>query len=1427
MKKRLLFLSALTLCVLLCLASCMVGAKPEPENMIYRSDSELYIVVADGGFSYEDADEMFYFLSGKKDKIPVMTNQTGAAHEIVIGNGGTELCRLAYAELARLTEGENMLGYVIYSDGASLCIAYSEEDDRLAADLAVEYFLENLIVDELIAPAGVVKSYAFDVEKHFQDIDDAAVEQGWKDLAAASTQDIADAMRDLYTIYDDTTVDWLANLYDPGIGGFYHTNSARDTYGYLPDAESTAKLLSFLESSGMVENYATALPEWMKKQIGDFVYGLQDPNGYFYNPQWGDEISLAKRGRDLNWCTSILKKFGRSPKYQTITGVGGDVDMTSASPLTGALGGSAVAAVSRVVAVADDTLIPDHLLNEENFLAYLESLDITKKSYSRGNELSSQVAQIKARELDGVLLDYLNSIQFDTGLWHAEKNHYAINGLMKICGLYNSCKQAMPNAEQAAMAAIDVLIGDVLPADVICIYNPWVSIGRITNNQLTYGGDEGAAIANRISDRIISVAPQALAATKENLKRFIVDDTKDNTKSFSYNLGYAASGIQGSPAAVPGLYEGDLGGTNNACAALVSSIYTALKLSDHFVPIYTNSDFRRFISIVENLAPIEKVLGEVSIDDPESFDDHDPDSDYDGVTVKVRNVTGLYGDYGVVADPRGEGCVFEYDQHTAVPSTSSGAYVTFPADNSITTNVCSVWEADMCVYDVQAKPANGIIARFEMGRSAYYVQLVVKDGRLQLWEFATGEHGERNDLGVDVALGEWFNLRVEYYLGDHDTVRIKVYFNQDLIAISDNYYTGDGAPTAKYKEVYLYVVKATVAKFGFDNVNCYNCNEEYKYEEPAYSWAINVDAPDRDEKEYSFDELPDDFTVDGSVSATDGALKMGADSSVKIPVNAVSAKGNAIELAYTLTASGSGALGSISFIERNSTANTLTRLGLSSDGQTVTLTDADGATISGAAFDDGATVDLRILLFEDKDAALIYIDGALCAITTAMSAGGESLAAAFVSISASAGIELDDLICQRVLADYDKAVSGEADSVIHDFEYGLGDADTDGRIVSASGDKVLSLDGEYVTVPVINTAAVSTATSASLSLTFVSADDGELYRLALTDGDGEIILAFAVVCEDGVITLREQTALGTHSGALYTFTEGIEAALRLEYFSGVGVCNIYVDDTCVFASTLPWSIENAKLLPATFSVTPLDASAAVYVDDIRAENIIGVYEEKSVSIGNGDEKNTVIGFETSCAQKLPSRVTTSLASVGASVSVAETVKNDLLSKVLAISSTDGAMDTVSVKKTSAEKGDTTVLEMDVRISPKTTSSLFQLWLMSGDNTAYLIVGSVKSGNIVIKDSTWTKAAEGRLESNEIVLAASDEWVHLRVEYSVTGGIVTARVLADDALLFETTGHHYGAHNGTSPYADITGMDLKFYKAAEGTIYIDNVFLGEE
>ncbi len=405
----------------------------------------------------------------------------------------------------------------------------------------------------------------------------------WKKLETATSPDFVSAMKELYSIYDAELVDWFAGLYDAEIGGWYYSNSARDngevefsnkTYKLLPDAESTCQALGFIGSSGLSrgKKYEDFLPENMKKEIADFIYSLQDQDGFFYHSQWGKEIPLSRRGRDFNWSRSMLSRLGRELKYPTVVDKPADKKEES-----------------------EETLIPEHLRSKEAFIAYLDSLDVENRSYHAGNTVSSQFAQIKSMGLVDTCIEYFNARQrADTGLWHEKQDYYGVNGFMKISGIYNGANMIIPHAKEAALSAIAAISSDEPICHVVDLWNTWVSVSNIIDSLRSVGGEEGRLLASEIIKDLRLGAVCAIRKTKEKIEPF-----KKPDHAFSYGKNSPSSTSQGMPVCIPGLAEGDVNATVISVTLMIGMIYGCLDLNAYAVPLFGEEESKRFLEIIE------------------------------------------------------------------------------------------------------------------------------------------------------------------------------------------------------------------------------------------------------------------------------------------------------------------------------------------------------------------------------------------------------------------------------------------------------------------------------------------------------------------------------------------------------------------------------------------------------------------------------------------------------------------------------------------------------------------------------------------------------------------------------------------------------------------------------------------------------------
>ena len=436
---------------------------------------------------------------------------------------------------------------------------------------------------------------------------------------------IAEAMQELYSLYTPDMVDWFANLYDVKRGGYYYSNGARDNvkiyhngeiFDLLPDAESTQQALRFICDSGLAgevgASWAKVMPEWMKEQIVRYIKGLQNPNGFFYHPQWTKEMvdkRLSRRARDLGWCTWILEHLGKLPTYDTPGGTKGDGLDYDGNPV--AEKGTAVQDSAQ--STAPSVAIPDEFRDKESFLAYLDTLNIKTGAYSVGNTLTAICGQLiyRDRELEAegadyslrkILIEWLNeNMNEELGLWHPVADYYGVNGLMKTSGVYSKIGVLMPNADKAIRSAINAISTDQSATAVTDVYNTWFAVTRLKRNLRLYGGEEGNKLADEIVRELRENAPETLRLTKEKLAAFAKPGG-----SFSYCLTHSSARSQGMPVTFENAWEGDINATIICSSDILNYIYLALELPGAKVPIFGEDDLERYLAILE--ANREKAL---------------------------------------------------------------------------------------------------------------------------------------------------------------------------------------------------------------------------------------------------------------------------------------------------------------------------------------------------------------------------------------------------------------------------------------------------------------------------------------------------------------------------------------------------------------------------------------------------------------------------------------------------------------------------------------------------------------------------------------------------------------------------------------------------------------------------------------------------
>jgi len=388
----------------------------------------------------------------------------------------------------------------------------------------------------------------------------------------------AGALNEAMEQFGSKTYEWLAHLWDPEIGGFYYSNSGRDYEGFLPDIESTCQALHQIKTLGMMDHLGCSLrrglPAEMQKKILQFAVGLQDPDGLFYHPQWGKNITPSRRGRDFTWARDIIRELGGNFRYPLV-----NEQIESGRQRTKEM--------------------PEYMKSREAMLAYLDSFDIMKNSYRMGNTVGSQMTEIRAAGFYDVCHQYYVDHQnAKNGLWQENVCYHSVNGLMKISGMFVSADRgAFPNANRAIDSTIEVMLSDEIPNAVVDFFNPWRASGMILSSLRNAGMTDEA---ERQLDKIKAISAELISKTTGKMKDFVKPDG-----SVSYFRHFTSSDSQGMPVALFREPEGDINATGLAIGGAIRRPLEVLGV--HTVGLYDENDFVRFLKIIETRkAPVKR-----------------------------------------------------------------------------------------------------------------------------------------------------------------------------------------------------------------------------------------------------------------------------------------------------------------------------------------------------------------------------------------------------------------------------------------------------------------------------------------------------------------------------------------------------------------------------------------------------------------------------------------------------------------------------------------------------------------------------------------------------------------------------------------------------------------------------------------------------
>ncbi len=1518
-KKLMVMMLALVL-VLTALVSCNIGTnKPSTntpgtntiptttENLIFSSTVIPTIVCNETESLSKAVEELQLLVHQISGRTPSATTDQDypVRHEIVLGKTSREISEKAYVLLERMEhEEEGNVGYIIYSDGASVAIACDEDRYQInaAAFSAVAAFVADFADTKTVAiPKGVYSSDSLNALAYQQAIDDADTEAEWRQFEYAvyemggDGKAVADAVKLYYErVCTDNLISWFANLYDPAVGGYYFSNSARNTPGYLPDSESTQQALGQFESSGMFDMvdvsdydgpgynlYMCGLPEWFRTQIIRFLKSLQDPEtGFFYHPQWTKEevnSKLTARSRHMSRAVGILNYFGSAPTYDTPNGDKGDgikwdgtlVSDEAASPvsrLTGRLiyERSAVIAASKVRPTA---AVAAHLQNDKTFLAYLNGLLTSKSSfYAIGSEIGQQESQIITRDeqlaaegadyrLGDILIEWYSSYQnTETGLWDDGISYANSDAILKIGGTYTTFGYIFPNADKALTSLSEILMSDEVPGAVVNVYNVWYAIANTIENVNKFASSADKEYANQVRKTLLDLAPEAIKLSMEKQMIF-----KHEDGSFGYTVGQNCQTSSGVPVAPPGNGEGDVNATVICTAGTINNCLKALGLKSYAPGYFTEADRLRYIAILEDLGPVIKDDVSVAVQ-YETFDADPLGNAPANVTFSKNNHA--KGELTVVE--KGEG--FEYGDYAMLFDHKSkyyeGAYevVTLPTQSAARNASCFVLEGDFMVKSYASDDGSiaTTITQLLIQPGVHMIAIQSdENGKIYLNEGSSTSwsKGKFNDLGYRFELGEWFNLKVEYYIGDHDTVRIKIFVNGELAAITDNYYdangikmTGIGKPAQTMDSLSIVGISTITSELLVDNIALYKT--EAKYQRPMTKDEVPpicVDPLDKEQIIFNFDDnkMPEQFTaaekLAGNLAFENGALHISGNTQsfqlaprVELPINVLtgSAKVAVLEADITVDPTTTGRAQRFWFTSVNETKEMAICFDLqviTKDGKKYTAVAPapngnQGDIIEGTEVELGTTFTLRLEYFERERATLVYINDKLIALSSALCSNAEKYPAKVLVIQGTSGspfdVTIDNLIFEKAVIDFKEATASDSERVNHTFDKVPDGATLSGGASVQNGVLNIGSVGSSIKLPLNERSFVPTAGISAFKIINNGKDSS--YVMTYLTEDGKEVMCVEIEYNAGAINIYEYYA-GGRGMRLGSLNAGIAGnTFELKYFYKDAKLNVYVDGEAAATTALTYLYDRDGLVPSYFVIEQKSGVGSVEIDDCYTESTADVYTIESVNTGDKPVEEPILTFETSGLDSYPKAITHKFL-VGSSLAVKAVItKDNTASKMLAMTTVPGNNDAVRFplqEDKKVEDAKAFVIEADLMFVavPGQNTGIQLFFRDAADKNAMNYTIYAEDGKEVnISDWNGNKKQGG----DHKIGVMEEELFNLRVEYVVIDSKLTTNFFVNDVYAF--TSEVYTPDDKPFDASIVTKAMFYSLGAASTTLYMDNV-----
>lgn len=628
-------------------------------------------------------------------------------------------------------------------------------------------------------------------------------------------QEIVQALEELDDIVNRDVVMWVASMYDPTTGGFYYARSAIGREGFAADLESTSQALDFIRSMGMFD----AMPSHIRQKFINFFQSRQDEaTGYFYDPQFGTDVTDSKRSRNLSKSVRTLRDLGTSPLYplpfeeaeaqgaagvndtiakqsRTVPDLGHQIARTvatstggrpfqnhsphpvqvHASPRSSSMRTVSTSEVRETASTAskEPSKLPEYLTSARALRQWMESFDWENNPYSAGHNVSSAHSEIKQVGLLDTVYEFIEAIQNkETGFWGAGRTFEELSAAMKLSVYYgSSSERPYPHADKMLESILITLEEDV-PESLSAIYNvPFIIRTAIIEGPVPYDPDFEALLLDKL--------PSIIRSLKSSILRF-----KQPDKSYSYHVRGSSMWSQGSRVSL-GLPEADMNATILATDT-VRFLHDIVGAPGPKMTQYASE----FWETIENMKSHSAVTAGLNQD----FEDE--------TSSGWSSSTPTSGEMAIVRDPQEtENRVLKIEKRNPVIGYS--ASTSFEADPGASTTCISL---KFIVSDLGDRGAFSLLFGAGRGQSNWALDFVIRqlDGKYVI-SHRTSDRGYGVEIG-EIAADEWNRFQIEYSPAGLDDTEVTIRLNDDRIVTKSYYNAGDDSrlPVTDIKHIEVY-----------------------------------------------------------------------------------------------------------------------------------------------------------------------------------------------------------------------------------------------------------------------------------------------------------------------------------------------------------------------------------------------------------------------------------------------------------------------------------------------------------------------------------------------------------------------------------------------------------------------------------------------